>query len=143
MKNSNIITKSVAGLLIAAVLLCVFGCSKTSISRKDVDRAFREASKEYGLEDLDWESIYDSDTRKLGYSIILFSRTKKIAKNIVICFAIFGKLKPVKKRASIVLLMCLIIALRLYTRMELRLYGLPKSSVKLLRCFHISIKNWV
>ena len=68
MKNTNIIKRSVAGVLITAVAVCAFGCSKTSISRKDVDRAFREASKEYGLEDLDWESIYDSDTRKLGYS---------------------------------------------------------------------------
>ena len=45
MKNTNIIKRSVAGVLITDVAVCAFGCSKTSVSSKDLGNAFNAAAE--------------------------------------------------------------------------------------------------
>lgn len=86
MKISAIIRRSVAGLLITTVALCAFGCSVTkskkdkkendqeieveAISSRDMDKAFRNAAEEYGLEEFEWSKRYEADTRLYGLSDI-------------------------------------------------------------------------
>ena len=68
MKNTNIIKRSVAGVLITAVAVCAFGCSKTSVSSKDLGNAFSAAAEENGLEELDWGNVSSDNTFHTGFS---------------------------------------------------------------------------
>ena len=70
MKKSGIISKSAAGVLITAVAVCAFGCSKTSISNKDLDNAFSAAAEENSLEELDWGNVSSNNTFQTGFSSI-------------------------------------------------------------------------
>lgn len=68
MKNTSIIKRSVAGVLITAVAVCAFGCSKTSVSSKDLGNAFSAAAEENGLEELDWGNVSSDNTFHTGFS---------------------------------------------------------------------------
>ena len=70
MKTLDIIRRSVAGILITAVAVCTFGCSKTSITSKEMEDAFGAAAREYGLEEFDWQKRYESESGIDGFSSI-------------------------------------------------------------------------
>ena len=86
MKRSDIIRKTVAGLLIVAVAVCAFGCSgkkskkdkkdddqkkaTASISINDMKDAFRDAADKNGLEEIDWDKRYDDGAKTFGISSI-------------------------------------------------------------------------